>query len=1706
MQLDEMPLETLKDVTSYTRHLYDLASVDIAKAFSTKTRKYKQDLELTAVDVRGTRPFNLTFSAMPASAMTFLQAADQAFFILTTHRSGVQSVVEVSLPRYQVLHVRHFQLSSTSSEPLNRIKAIVHQGFLWMVIGSTSSKVISVACMDPTKRTPVEVLQSIPVEVLGDLHIFSTKNDLHLVVGEAGQKDSTLYTLQGKYFDRVEHLHLPTQEVRLVTGFPHEGYYYLVFGMATEGESVMCRFDPLLVTLNVIQRLGDPALTYARHFIDPLDRKLYLVTLPLGSSPRLYWWTHEQLQPWQVLESPSLDHTSYLASIRLHNLQILLILAHRSRLTFYTDDPAGSYRPTHMAETSCDHITNLVGVRINAEYVVAFLCHGNNGTATFQTLSLVLKQQDRAESRRSDGLLTCLEEVELALEARREDIEFLNLTLTTDPILTLNSSQTWEGPVSFLGGLNVAGHSSFTDTLSIRTSDDPTSSQSLAELATHTTTLQRKVQLLEQQSSRILYFTGNQTITAAVTTHNLTVNMAQFNTLKIHNLNGIPLPDYQHRYLLVGFNQVINATASFDSLVTETLSLLAPINGLQVTDLMRKSVQSQVVIGAHTYNMMTVGGISNPSSLDGSLIVNKINTSSIVRRDGGATTVFLGTKTFRSLNVLSTVNSRLVNGVDLQDLAGRIIYKDVRHQQTLAGSYSLAQLTVNGNVNVALINGVDLEHLNSVTVKTTGDFTIKGHITYMGSVTVRGDLKVGSVNDIPWSSYIDRSSTTLVTARFKFLSATVTEEIISDNINDLDLSEDVVLTDTNDVIQGRVTFLRDVVVTGEAGVLVGEGVTVNNIDISSLTSSSLPGFGGVLLVEEPVTFSRPLQASGNIVTTSLNGLLMEGIGNRNAVTAGSLNGKQMTDFLTFNTSQVLRGSYEFQDVVRVEGDLALGPGSTVNGVDVAALDASVLRVHGHQTVHSRLESATLITVGDLELDGRLNGIDYRTEYWRLDQTLRHDGHVSFLSKTIANRIAISGNLLVTRLNNMDVVAAARNLVLNGQDAVITSLAGLKFTAPLKVTWLNVTGKIDGVNLEDLLSRTLLKSGQQQVSGALVVTGAVHFANSLTLDIVNSRSFTAHLSDVVFSNSTGVISGHKTFLASVNILGNFNPATVNGVRVRDLSNLFLTRSSTQVIQTHYTFKSSITIQNLTSPVIDGVAMNDVLFINREGSLTGTTTFTHKLTIYGDVTIPTSGPSCDLSQLSNQTLGSDGMLRVYSNVRVERLSLDGSVQSSSPLLVGAEQPIQLQRFLDSLVLKSESQTISGKVLFRQPTRIIKLSVNSINDVNILELYKHCVLKDERTTIECDVEFMQPLKIDRLMVEGSVEDPGRGMMVNNANLTKLDKDAVRLHGRSYVVDGTKTFASMLSVEDMKVDGTVGGIAVGDLVSMTKNEVLQDVTFLAPITVEGNLKVNGEVDGVDLNKVFATRVSLSRPQTVYGNCVFESIRVLGDLVVESINDVKLSNLVLRTGGGQQVITGRKVFSGGLLVRGSMDAPIVNGVDILSLNRTVLRRDQNAVINTSVIFENIVVTNGDVVIGGSVGELNFHNLSQALSSFHSITSQQYSTILTLHAQVSNVTARNIIEARNMFVSLDHLARLAFTDLGFHGDLAWVTGSGITSPSLLAVTSCRCSCLCHRETRFYNVSADGVVVPESEVWPQSSTIYLSSSTLDLRIRLETRHV
>lgn len=62
------------------------------------------------------------------------------------------------------------------------------------------------------------------------------------------------------------------------------------------------------------------------------------------------------------------------------------------------------------------------------------------------------------------------------------------------------------------------------------------------------------------------------------------------------------------------------------------------------------------------------------------------------------------------------------------------------------------------------------------------------------------------------------------------------------------------------------------------------------------------------------------------------------------------------------------------------------------------------------------------------------------------------------------------------------------------------------------------------------------------------------------------------------------------------------------------------------------------------------------------------------------------------------------------------------------------------------------------------------------------------------------------------------------------------------------------------------------------------------------------------------------------------------------------LSDLVVRHGQPLQVIEGSKTFAGGLVVNGAITTSLLNGVDVLAMNRSLLRLDKPVVITNSVV------------------------------------------------------------------------------------------------------------------------------------------------------------
>ncbi|XP_063869289.1 uncharacterized protein LOC135105158 [Scylla paramamosain] len=1738
---EERPLDTIADLYSYTKEIRNAAQTLIAKAFAARLRRRRRDLNILSVNVSGAEPYPLPFSiqAMQVTAFYALHTPEVTYLILGTYSNQRQLLVEL---RGLVVREIGIQLEPSYS-PVTQITAVVHQGMLWVVFGFPHS--VQVRCINQGDLE-VQEAPTLMVHELGALHFICAEDKLYLVIGEK-QQDSTIYRLERrKLFDQMEDVELRTKGVTAITGFYDDDHhiYYIVFGMTVQGGSqkesherlqvyqLNVKAEPWAVAVRLLQEVHGLQVQAALQFRDLQDNNLYLAVLIAGAQPRIYWWNWDQLQEWQTLESPPVDASTSLAVVSLSNLENVLCLAHQNILIFYTDDLTGHYVVNLVERTSCDSLSSLQTFRVGQDHFIVYLClDGATGTSTLQGRRLVLSERKLVKSvTRADELLACLEDLGTAVEARRHDIAHLKNDLATRPIMTVDGTQVWQGPITFAQGVTVTGTTTFTQPLVIQVPHgDVAVLGSSSSVKSQIDALGAAVKDVVDSSNRVLYFSEDQSFPGPVVASAMQVDTAHLGTFRIGKLNDLDMTEVGRKVLMMGVDQQINASLAIDTLTARNVTTRpasATINGVLTADFMRQSVRHQVVTGQHKYKDLSVSGsiLPHPAAAQ-NFTINGIPISSMVKK--GSSVTFRGPKTIKNLLVVGGVNARLVNGASLRALAQRVVYTDVAEMQTISGAVTLNAVHVAGNVDVMSLNGVDLRHLDANTVKTTGDFVLQGPVRYMKPLRVTGNMRVSVVNGVKWRDLLDRQSPhKQVLSRFTFTSAFVSHALVSDDINGLNLSEDVVLVDATQTIQGRVRFANTVTVTGPSGVLVDEGVTINNVDISRLLDNVANI--GVLVVPEPVTFNQPLTCSGDITATKINGLPLEGIEERywrksvpqvveapvtlaraeflEEVTGSSLNGLQMTDFLTYNTSQEISGTYEFTKPVVVEGDLWLGVGSTVNGVDLVALNRTVLSLYGDQTIDGPLVGGR-VTVGYLDLSGTLNGLDPLTDFLRLDRTLQHNSQLTFIGRTVATQLTLAGNLTVASLNGLQVEVVARELVLRDQNATIRGPHVLHLAQNSTVVHLNVSGTLDGVDLNNLLSRALLKTSPpgtfQEMTGHLHVTGAVNFAHSLAVHTVNGKHFTSYLRNVVPRDYTGVIRGTKTFLGPVSVQGNLDAASINGRDLREFASNVFTKTGDQTIRAHYTFASA-TIDHLTTPTINNITMSQVLLVDKPGYLTGTTTFRAPLTVKGHLTsASTSLAGCDLNRLTNINMerGSDGSLHVYSPMTIKRLFVNGSVNAPAGVWVGDE--VNLDTFLGSLVLKSENQDIHGSVDFLSHVTVDEAFVATINSVNISNMLSQSVLWNEEEIIECDLEFRHPIRVRQLVVRGALADPaGTGLLLGGVNVSRVAAGAVRDQGQTIVITGDKTFANGFTARNLIVNGSIDGVPVADLVTLSGNgPMLESAVFRAPITVRGNLKVHGLVDGMDLEEVFSNRIDLRKPQEVYGSCSFYAIKVLGDLEVAVINDVVLADLVLREGRAVQVVEGPKTFSGGLVVHGAINTTLLNGVDVVAMNRSLLRLDQPTTINSRVRFAGLVVA--EKAVGGSVQGHDAQNLSKQLDQLKATSTAQYNHLLELHKDIDKRVTANLAAAQDMFVALHHLGWITSHPLPASSLLHTLSAYPSRSEdTLLLVKECGHTCKCSSRTAFYKVWEDGHRAPDLHAVASGSVFFLPAPSLQLSVILE----
>lgn len=70
----------------------------------------------------------------------------------------------------------------------------------------------------------------------------------------------------------------------------------------------------------------------------------------------------------------------------------------------------------------------------------------------------------------------------------------------------------------------------------------------------------------------------------------------------------------------------------------------------------------------------------------------------------------------------------------------------------------------------------------------------------------------------------------------------------------------------------------------------------------------------------------------------------------------------------------------------------------------------------------------------------------------------------------------------------------------------------------------------------------------------------------------------------------------------------------------------------------------------------------------------------------------------------------------------------------------------------------------------------------------------------------------------------------------------------------------------------------------------------------------------------------------------------------METINDVLISELILRDILTPQEITGHITMSGGLVVQGNINTTTLNGLDVSQLSKFIVRLDQDTTVEMPVV------------------------------------------------------------------------------------------------------------------------------------------------------------
>ncbi|XP_022093540.1 uncharacterized protein LOC110980838 isoform X2 [Acanthaster planci] len=1513
-----------------------------------------------------------------------------------------------------------------------------------------------------TATEGVVSVQKIFTRGSADFQFFNFEGDTYLVLanfrGDAYAKYQAklqLYVFSGAHFDLITSVW--TYGATAIAFMEMEWEPYIVVAQYVDNDgkfdigSVVYKFDT--DKLVKVQTLATSApkdieafLMNGNHYLAVANYQQVRAdgVIDTKTDSVIYWWTGLQFIEYQRI--PTQRATQW-EQVELPNGEILLILSSGQNVTIYefnmeaewvTAEAQYTKDPSIEGDAVVEGIEAADGLFLVIGHSQAESSDYSNGTTNVFKIIASLQPQYIAPV---DATTRCLRSLETRIDSLSSAIDDLDDKLNNTLKLTGNqevfSKLDFKGNISTERTLNITNLTvveEYSFNLERAIIDDGVS-------------IENKLQTLRPQKDDVVTIGGEEDIsslllfTQTVLSDNTTVVST---TTTANRINGIDIPNLNNTVVKLTEDQTIVGNVTFSknvSLLNSHLHVEGDINGINIPDDVMTIGGTETARGYLIFTNATM--FTNNVIVDGK--VNGLNLSTDVvtthqnHEISGTKTVAYNLDLVQNAIVASGMT---VDSVDLSSFRSGAV--SLTNGGTVSGVVTFqGQVKIDGQLRTDLVDGVNVTELDSSAVLKHTRQTIYGNKSFDGDFTASSHVNAyGEINGVPPSEFVllrTPGQTINTPVRFAKNVSVIGSITANGFVNSLKIPDDIVTIAGPQNITGSVSFNEDISVIGD--IEIKETVKLAGVDVSELplqtvniSSSSLQTILGVK------NFTEHVDVLGNItVDQFINGvnltklqqqilsltkpqivdlpLVVKGqlvIRGDLQLVNDTIDGYQLSqDLVRLNDVSNIEGYKIFKDVANISGDLLLGPGINISGVDLPDLNKTVIKLVATQTIGGDvLIKDDVAMKGDLNIDGLVNGLDISEDVVTLSGNQNITGDIKF-EKVVGSvdvttsSLNVSGEVNYISLDDLYLGA----VMTTGQRVSITSF--VTFDQLQVNNQLHVAGTVDGVDVRYFAGNVVTLSGSQTINGTWEFTSSVDFSQNLTVENVSGIHFNPFIQSVILKDTSGPITGPKIFSRNVSITGDITVADlINGINLEAVNQTYLSRTIPQSLSGLKTFTTSISVDNLhlsSDVFVEGIRPStDLVLINIGGdSIQGTLWFSTFLEIDGNMDIGKTLNEIDLIEFNNSVVWLHGPGQTITGL----WTLEGGMHVIGDIAMLEDMEVNgvdISDLSDILVSSDQNETIDLPTVFKAPVTIDGNidGLGLINGVNMTFIYTDAVLSGPNQTILGAKDFINNLTAQHLVVETNMVSEVKAGMTN---LTYLLNYTV-LMSTDQEVAGTVAFTEDVVFQDhLIVDALVDGIdlSVQAVLNHTDQQLTGDNTFTNGFLVHGNITTTDVIDTVDVAQLANVVFLLDTYQIVQGKWHFyNNLTVYGNIsVAGTVNGIDVDSELVTT-SGNHVVTGSKTFDNDVVVRGSLLVGLVNGVNLTEFEKEIVHLVGEFNITGNKVFASEVILTNASVLGLvdriDVGQLYSHHQNIAGLLYWQIAQLNY-TLRSMCAPIASL-------------------------------------------------------------------------------------------------------